>query len=281
MTQSPFFWLPLEIRDEIYGLVFGDRLVHLQYLYDRGVETVQDAYQDQEIHRSNAWKQNICDASGRTELRNGTWEPLSHTHRQIWGRSHTHCQYNFVYETLQISVLRTCRRIYEEAKKILWANVSLSLDDAVTFNRFARNRCEFKLPWPRSIRLQVESTFESLQHWNSTIDIAVEASSGEVKHSPLHVFCSRESSAWIPRLITENFRLSMRRLATMSVQDIELAIIAPRHLIQEHRSGAEIQEFAHVLSKNPWKLDLVSSAIWQTPDRVYTVDTHCQNNTVQ
>ncbi|KAH8425733.1 uncharacterized protein LDX57_003479 [Aspergillus melleus] len=127
--------LPAEIRLMIYGYVFGDEAVHLVQVKDkiRHVRCRQPA--------SSIDKNRRCCPATQARWRlvadgtNPSIGPGTKSDSMLY--PHTHPDLTRSLSNSSLTLLRTCRAIYAEAARILYANVTFDVDDLNTFVAFS------------------------------------------------------------------------------------------------------------------------------------------------
>ncbi|RJE27153.1 hypothetical protein PHISCL_00506 [Aspergillus sclerotialis] len=111
-SQSPFFRLPLELREIIYKQVLGDSNIHIK---------------NGKSLRHLRCKCTSCPGIGYYFYYGSTW-------KKPWECDGT--KYDYDGDRLPVSLLRSCRRVYTEAIDLLYSSNIFSFRDANTLQRF-------------------------------------------------------------------------------------------------------------------------------------------------
>ncbi len=194
---SPFFQLPGELRDEIYGLVFGHRTIHVQSEYFensnlRGDPTVytdvlgynscweivseEQAYLDSQYfnlddpyglrpHCKGAPK--LCRYCKRHQIcwdviRKGSAGTLDCKYCKEYGRClriNTGGGGAWNLNHRKFAVLQTCKTIHREAMPVLFAFTTFSFDLAYTLSTFVTGLNPWRRHLVRNIRLCIVKDF--------------------------------------------------------------------------------------------------------------------------
>lgn len=160
--------MPLEIRNKIWTLVLGNRLIHLELLGARRGQTAT----------GERWssKHIVCRRDRpeheMTEEEIGWRQPHQSCHHELslkWGnRSMAHRIPD--PESMHLTVLRVCRQVYCEANDILWATNTFSFDDAdPTFIDFMESRTTRQKQILKKLRLQMDWVYEDDKCWNRVL----------------------------------------------------------------------------------------------------------------
>lgn len=173
--------MPLQIRNKIWKLVLGDRLIHLGYEGKRRISTVTEQKRsckhivcrrdrpehemtEEEIH----WRQphQSCDH----ELTPPREYPMEHPMLPRNGSGRKKPDPEFIH----LTVLRVCRQIYNEANDILWATNTFSFNNAdPTFIDFIESRTIRQKQLLRKLRFQMDWVYGDDKCWNRVLRITL------------------------------------------------------------------------------------------------------------
>ena len=269
---SPLLRLPLEIRNNIWSEVLGNRLIHVRYLYDDELsfETNEELHSamtwSRQLHKTcgSAWRHVVCErdcpeaqedrrftSDGETflleshhacesDLGYDTYEPEQF--HGVWGYFH--------HEMMRLSVLRSCRQIYVEANNILWTSNTFSFADSVTFRRFMMTRNIHQKRLIESLRLQMEWVDKQ---WNKSLNMAlVRSLSGlrrlrlNIEHKLLFGSYESEKSLNLP-YPTLHFD-GLKKLSTLLLTEVEIVVETPVIGSEDHLwTKEDRQDFAEGL----------------------------------
>ena len=153
--------LPPELRDEIYKLVLGERLVSLNYY----LRVQHDSRSTASERNQYAWE-HVADELGSPGyvrwLTHGTMndEVQSIPIRQGQHLLASECTKRRIFctpfKTISLRLLRSCWQIYYEATRILWTTNIFSFHDLRTFSRFMRARKPYQLQLMSNLSLQMD-----------------------------------------------------------------------------------------------------------------------------
>ncbi len=159
--------MPLEIRNKIWKMVLGDRLIHLEYPGEKRVREVDEKRRSC-IH--------IVCKHDRPEH--------EMTDKEIdWREPHQSCGHDLLHkrgcrdtlvrkqpdppESVHLTVLRVCRQIYNEANDVLWSTNTFSFCEAdPAFVDFIESRTTYQKKTLRKLRLQMDWVYEDEKGWN-------------------------------------------------------------------------------------------------------------------
>jgi hypothetical protein len=136
-SQSPFFKLPLELRQSIYRDVLGNSNIHVV------------SRKAGQLLRHTRCKCASCPGSAFFFEQGTTW-------RREW--TCDGCKYDMDGDRLPAELLRTCRKIYSEAIDGLYSSNTFSFRDPKTFQKFATALLPQRLAQLRTLHLDLNCT---------------------------------------------------------------------------------------------------------------------------
>lgn len=166
---SPLLRIPLEIRNKIWTLLLGDRLIHLDYLD-------LDSASASEDKSLRSWSDFVCPCDRPENER--PQEDVD------WQYSHPRCESQLTYghgfephpksyESMHLTVLRACRQTYNETNHVLWSTNTFSFaDDGTTFRRFMDTRTTYQKRSLRKLRLDMHWEGGDEKLWNRALGMA-------------------------------------------------------------------------------------------------------------
>lgn len=150
--------MPLEIRNQIWALVLGDQLIHLEYL----AKATNPASNGQ-FGGLQVWKHVVCEHDSPEDLLNKKCILGRHVNgneETIWQKSHHRCDAELAckgHNTIDLRTLQVCRQVYIETNDVLWSTNTFSFDDgAISFDRFMSTRTGRQKRSLRKVRLQMD-----------------------------------------------------------------------------------------------------------------------------
>ncbi len=197
-TSSPFFRLPLEIRERIYSHLLGDQLIHLYY-DDRKAKPNHGVPAFNHLDVCQLWRHLVCETDGPDDE--------TDTEKLFYGEEGVGCPHNLCrilvnhrvcsctkccheYKVLEaaqsdgkiapqmcLSILRVCRQIYVEARQIPWSANTFSFSDPRTFRVFMEGTAPGggliawqKRAW-KSLRLDINAE-DAYDGWNDALKLS-------------------------------------------------------------------------------------------------------------
>ena len=269
---SPLLRLPLEIRNNIWSEVLGNRLIHVRYLYDDELsfEANEELHSgmtwSRQLHATcgSAWRHVVCERDCPEAQENRRFTSDGET---FLLQSHHACESDLGYHTpepeefhgewgyfdhemMRLSILRSCRQIYVEANNILWTSNTFSFADSVTFRRFMMIRTIHQKRLIESLRLQMEWVDHQ---WTKSLNMALVRSLSGLRRLRLNIehkllFGSYESSKSHNLLyITTHFD-GLKKLSTLPLTEVEIVVETPVIGSEDHLwTKADRQDFAEGL----------------------------------
>lgn len=256
-SRPPLLQLPLEIRDKIWRLALGDRLIHLDCAVPRRGQIFQhivcedDCPEDVLVKGYSSTKENGDVVT-------------------VWRRSHRPCgQYlsersrdsfkHWNYQSIHLKVLRVCRQVYIEANNVLWMTNTFSFNGrAVCFNRFMKERTTPQKRLLRRLRLQMDWTLNDDKLWKRALNTAVIKSLPglrklrlQINHSVKAGFYQRVENGEKNLALFEPRHLAfMRRVAMFALVDVEVYVGARTQLsTSADRMARARKEYAEAIRK--------------------------------
>ena len=176
--SSPLLRMPSEIRNKIWRILLGDRLIHLEYLGQIPASAVRRT--ETEIFRHI-----VCE-NDRPEdemVEESIRDSVTGDKEVIWRQPHFDCDHELAYDrygnpsrwthkSVFLKPLRVCRQIYDEASYVLWTTNTFSFNDAaMTFYHFMSERATYQKELLKSLRLQMDWVWEEDKSWNIALDM--------------------------------------------------------------------------------------------------------------
>jgi hypothetical protein len=270
--ESPLLRLPLEIRELIWSMVLGERLLHLAYNsdisdVDSGEGEGKPAYpwvaifclskhSEHELYRLSQVQQGAA-ASIQIVAGNETMKETPH-----W-QAHSECEQamspwtpvpywgNGRYRELsaseikpQLQILRTCRPIYIEAARLLWCTNTFSFNDARTFKEFMSccNSAQTRL----MTKLHLDITLHSPRRvgdWDSALTMTNVKSLKSLK--TLHISLKRIHLRCPPNESQTRFDTILRDLYTQRVTRFKILPLENVTVVVENEAYSRPHEATH------------------------------------
>ena len=172
-STSPIFRLSLEIRDQIYRQVLGNRLIHLFY------ESYDDA--------ANAWRHTVCQEDSLEDPNDKKRALVGSSPRFYDSLAEAHLKCNdgmdiYFAERMQLSFLRCSRQIYNEASGTLWTTNMFSFADHVTLKQFMAARNLSQKHALQKLHLDMDWTLEYARDWSDALKLALMRSLRGLRH---------------------------------------------------------------------------------------------------
>ena len=154
--------MPPEIRDRVWRLVIGDRLIHFgQESLSRNVVCHCD-------HPENEWPQeDVKWRQSHLRCEDKLIQVLGHALSSIEDRGH----YPPGIESMHLTALRVCRQVYNEAKFVLWTTNTFSFMDGPTtaFPTFMESRTMRQTQLLKKLRLQMDWNYHLEENWDRNL----------------------------------------------------------------------------------------------------------------
>ncbi|KAK6499107.1 hypothetical protein TWF481_011677 [Arthrobotrys musiformis] len=184
--SSLFFKIPPEVRAEIYKLVVGNTFAHVENDWNHLLEYANLAkfcsrYQSRVIlnqcHYDNEMEAGLYRylIHGTEDLKNAA-APDSLAHHQgelniVFVDRHPAClcPRKRHYQGLNLQFLRTCKRIYNEAKYIHINNMTFSFRAPTVFDTFVMNVEKIQLANIRSLHFDISSSYD-MEDWGYSFE---------------------------------------------------------------------------------------------------------------
>lgn len=256
-SNSPLLQLPLEVRNQIWAEVLGDRLVHVKYrqFYALRFRDHASPYctfnRDQDSCRS-PWRHIVCENDCPENRHDesmviGRGDPLD----TLWKEPHSCFKNNYDpfdykssagpsvgfrdHQTMHLTLLRTSRQIYVEANQVLWKSNMFSFLDGVTLKRFMETRSIHQKRLIHNLRLHIDCHHkEYVRAWNSALDMAaVRSLSGLQSLRIKIVYCAETRGCQLNHdsralLIHTSYFQGLWRLSTLPLSDVEVTVMNSR-----------------------------------------------------
>ncbi|EMC92025.1 hypothetical protein BAUCODRAFT_274249 [Baudoinia panamericana UAMH 10762] len=148
---SPLLDLPPELRNKIYGLVFGKRTIHVgrpslgsKLDSHRQVGECLAEISDKDHRRSMHHRAVAADSKAaiqRQKVLKAFGVPLNKKSDDVFGYGgfesrHKYCQFGGYSHVKELNLLRTCKQIHDEAAGIPFASNEFTFQNAATFASF-------------------------------------------------------------------------------------------------------------------------------------------------
>lgn len=251
-NDCPLFRLPLELRNKIWRLVLGDRLIHIDYKNQSmnsvdQKETIRDGWRF-----CSPWRHAVSQGDGledqleRKLARCDTENDLD----AIRIGSHNRCDNNLPFhpdflvesndhETMQLTVLRACRSIYVETNEILFNSNTFSFIHTTAFKRFMMTRTAHQKRLIHSLRLDIHwrRCYQWNGPWSTALNMARIRTLPNLRTLRLHIktlppyddihgtldidSVQRQTSYWWDDMLAE-FGEGLRRLSTLPLTDVQV-----------------------------------------------------------
>ena len=245
--------LPLEIRTKIWKEVLGNRLVHIEYYLDDGLDfTADEEYSagcyssdEFEIQYRNTWAHLICQDDGPENRED---EKMTLSDGEVYEvRIHQFCSppsqpldpavlkyCDDRNEMMHLTLLRACRQIYVEANSTLWTNNTFSFGDPITFKHFMMTRNIHQKRMIRKLRLDFSLDLARIgASWESALNMAVIRSMSGLRCLRVRLDNILEASHY---KYAKNYNplsyfhdASLERLSTLPLTEVEVDVRNPQH----------------------------------------------------
>lgn len=170
--------MPLEIRNKIWKIVLGDRLIHLEYPGVRRVRKVEEKMRSciHVVCKHDRPEHEMTDKEIDWRMPHQSCN-LDLSHKR--GYRDTQVRNNILVreqpdppESVHLTVLRVCRQIYNEANDVLWSTNTFSFSEAdPTFVDFMESRTTHQKQTLRKLRLQMDWVYEDEKGWNRILGV--------------------------------------------------------------------------------------------------------------
>ncbi|KAK4691070.1 hypothetical protein P7C71_g5854, partial [Lecanoromycetidae sp. Uapishka_2] len=230
-------------------------IIHLKYYWDDDVDfetnerlhaglrwssTERNAY-------GSAWRHLVCEDDGpedREEEKREYMDGPVDGKRFYYIRPHFDCDPHYDtpspfhpidfyghYETMHLTILRSCRQTYVEANQILWNTNTFSFDNAIAFKRSIMTRNTYQKRMISSLRMEIEfGNFGTWRDWNSALSMATVKSLLSLRRLRLQIEYSLETESYINHFKGRQWRYhttycqSLQRLSTSSLTKVEICV---------------------------------------------------------
>ncbi|KAL8916912.1 MAG: hypothetical protein Q9208_008276 [Pyrenodesmia sp. 3 TL-2023] len=256
---SPLLRLPLELREQIWTHVLGERLIHLKY---------DPTAEDPEHRPVFSLEFSLSSYGGYeriilrhyTEMNGNIWSASIVVPRMVrdeddkdvgkWQESHDECHLHDYdphslpprrpadlsgNSTMHLTVLRASRQIYVEANRILWATNTFSFNDAPSFEEFMKTRNAHQKRLINTLRFEMHWGSSEAKQWNSVLNMTLVKSLTGLRTLHLPITYNIKKHLW--DLVKNNFvqqasyTQGLRKLSMLPLTNAEVVIRTspPRH----------------------------------------------------
>lgn len=266
---SPLLRMPLEIRNKMWALVLGDRLIHLQYLDMNSASKGQD-------EKKQCWSNIVCKRDcpeNEMAEEDIVWQQSHHRcaielSRNLMGANHQQSG----QESMHLTALRVCRQTYNEANNVLWSTNTFSFDDAdVTFDRFMDARTTRQKRSLRKLRLQMHWDCGEEILWNRVLGMPLIRSLAGLRSLRLHINHSIKAAFYQKVKARGNNELGL--FQTRHVESVHRMAILPLTHVEVFVSDfsqarkLEALRMAEDLTAEDWTAEYWTAEYWTAEDR--------------
>ncbi|KAL9583120.1 MAG: hypothetical protein Q9212_002893 [Teloschistes hypoglaucus] len=264
IEECPLLRLALELRNKIWRLVLGDRLVHIDYHHNPGLTFEQNEQLKRTTSKlspitfkffGSAWRHIVCQNDAPEDQPDREIQHPARKHDTLCVGPHHDCHTNYHepdpclpidfkdHETMRLTILRACRSIYVETNQILFSTNTFSFDDSVALKRFMMTRTAHQKRLIRSLRFDISWSRQShISYypvaWSTKLSMALVRSLSNLRTVrlqfnavPLRKFYDEELTTFEALVASFDWKDMMikfgdglRKLSTLPLTDVQVGV---------------------------------------------------------